>query len=128
MYDVIMAAIMDGSYKLEEMLGRIRAFAARGMISIEQMDELEELARSHASVKSDTDVFAKLQELEGRIRALESGAAAGTGEAYEAYKAGKWYYAGDKCRENGVNYECIVPEGRVCTWPPSEYPAYWRAV
>lgn len=125
MFEVIKAAIENGGYRLEEMLSRVRAFAAKGLIGVEEMAELEQLARDHADVRADTDVFSKLEELEQRVRALESGSAA----AQESdYVPGRWYYRGDRCRENGVNYVCIAPEGKVCTWPPSEYPVYWEEI
>lgn len=127
MYEVIRAAISAGDYKLEEMLYRIRTFAAKGLISAEEMTELEELARMGANVRGETDVFAKLLELEGRVRALEEAGASDT-EEYPAYKPGVWYYKGDRVSENGVNYVCIAPDRVVCTWSPTEYPAYWQAV
>lgn len=49
-------------------------------------------------------------------------------EEYPAYVPGKWYYNGDSCSENGKNYTCIAPEGQVCVWSPSQYPAYWEEV
>jgi hypothetical protein len=127
MYEVIRAAIMAGDYKLEDMLNRIRSFAARGLISTEEMDELEELARMSANVRGETDVFEKLLELERRIRALEE-ANEDEPEEYPPYKPGVWYRKGDRVSENGINYVCIAPDGVVCTWSPTEYPAYWQAV
>jgi len=127
MYEVIKAVIGTGDYKLEGMLNRIRTFAAKGLVSVEEMTELEELARACANVRGETDVFAKLLELEGRIRALEEAGASDT-EEYPPYKPGVWYYKGDRVSENGVNYVCIAPDNVVCTWSPTEYPAYWEAI
>ena len=42
------------------------------------------------------------------------------------YVVGKWYYNGDKCSFEGVNYVCIAPEGATCVWSPKDYPAYWE--
>ena len=123
MYEVIKAAIGAGQYQLDSMLQRIRAFAARGLITDTDMSELEALARHHASVRADTDLFEKIAELEGRIRALEAGERV---ETDPAYVPGKWYYRGDRVSENGVSYVCIAPENVVCTWSPSDYPAYWE--
>ena len=125
MYEVFKATIDSGNFKLENMLERIHTFAARGMITPDEMTELEELARQKANVRADTDLFEKVQELEQRIRALEAGAVTPAPESYPEYVPGKWYYNGDRCSENGVNYVCSAPKGVVCTWPPSEYPAYW---
>ena len=125
MYNVIVAAINNGDYKLDSMLARIRTFAAKGLLNAEEMTELEKLAREHANAKADTDLFEKVMELERRIRALEEGKHEAPAEEYPAYVAGKWYYKGDKCSHNGANYVCAAPEGVVCTWSPEEYPAYW---
>ena len=123
MYEVIKAAIEAGHYPLESMLTRIRTFAARGLITDTEMSELETRARDNASVRADTDLFAKIAELEGRIRALEEGTHT---ESDPAYVPGKWYWRGDRVTENGVSYVCIAPENVVCTWSPSDYPAYWE--
>lgn len=128
MYNIIKAAINTGDYKLEGMLARIRTFAAKGLLNADEMTELEGLAREHATVKADTDLFEKVLELEKRIRALEEGKQEAPAEEYPAYVAGKWYYKGDKCSHNGANYVCIAPDGVVCTWSPTEYPAYWNVI
>lgn len=125
MYNVIKAAIQNQEYKLGAMLERIRVFGAKGLLNTDDMNELEELARKHATAKDDTDLFEKVMELERRIRALEEGKHEAPAEEYPAYVAGKWYYKGDKCSHNGANYVCAAPEGVVCTWSPEEYPAYW---
>lgn len=127
MYNVIKAAINTGDYKLEGMLERIRTFAARGLVSPDEMTELEELAREKATVRGDTDLFEKLAELEKRVRALEENSMSDA-EEYPEYTPGKWYRKGDRCSENGMNYICTAPDGVVCTWSPSGYPSYWEAV
>lgn len=123
MYEIIKSAIEAGDYPLDKMLHRIRTFAARGLIADTDMTRLEQLARDNASVRADTDLFEKLTELEGRIRALEAGNQI---ETDPAYVPGKWYYRGDRVTENGVPYVCIAPENVVCTWSPTDYPAYWE--
>ena len=122
MYEVIKAAIEAGHYQLEEMLLRIRTFAAKGLISGEEMSALEEMARQSAEARSEVDVFHKLTELEQRIRKLEMGESPQTDPEYVT---GKWYYRGDRVMENGVSYICCAPENVVCTWSPTDYPAYW---
>ena len=125
MYNVIKAAIQNEEYKLGAMLARIRTFAAKGLLNADEMTELEGLAREHATVKADTDLFEKVMELERRIHALEEGKPDAPVEGVHAYVAGKWYYRGNECRYNGENYKCTAPEGVVCTWSPEEYPTYW---
>lgn len=125
MYEVIKAAINTGDYKLESMLARIRTFAAKGFLNADEMTELEGLAREHATIRADTDLFEKVMELERRIRALEENKVEAPAEEYPAYVTGKWYYKGDKCSHNGASYVCTAPDGVVCTWSPEEHPAYW---
>ena len=47
---------------------------------------------------------------------------------YEEYVAGKWYYNGATVRFEDSSYVCTAPEGQVCVWSPTEYPAYWQLV
>ena len=63
MYNIIKAAINTGDYKLDSMLARIRTFAAKGLLNADEMTDLEGLAREHATVKADTDLFEKVFEL-----------------------------------------------------------------
>lgn len=128
MYEVFKAAIDDGNYRLESMLERIHLYAAKGKITMDEMIELENLAREKATVQGETDVFQKLMELEERIRVLEGANDSDSSEQYPPYIIGKWYYNGDKCRFNEENYVCVAPDGAVCTWSPAEYPAYWERV
>lgn len=128
MYEVIKSVIDSGNYKLEAMLQRIHTFAAKGLLSADEMSTLEEVAREKATVRNDTDLFEKIFELEQRIRALEENKVETPVEEYPPYKPGKWYYIGDRVSENSMNYVCCAPEGVVCTWSPSEYPAYWDKV
>lgn len=128
MYNVIVAAINNGDYKLDSMLARIRTFAAKGFLNADEMTELEGLAREHATVRADTDLFEKVMELERRIRALEENKVEAPAEEYTAYVPGKWYYRDDKCSHEGKNFVCTAPDGVVCTWSPSEYPAYWDEI
>lgn len=82
---------------------------------------------NNADTAQEVNVLAKLEELEKRVRALESGSTE-PGETYPDYVAGKWYYNGDKITFEGGKYKCIAPDGAVCTWSPTEYPTYWELV
>lgn len=127
MYTIMKQVIEAGGYDLPTMLGKVSTAWARGSLTTEQQEELEALARSCAQTQGSVDVLKKLEELEGRLRALEN--AGGTaGADYPAYVEGKWYYAGDTCSFEGINYTCIAPAGVVCVWSPAAYPAYWQAV
>lgn len=125
---VIFDTVIDGGkYDLADMLSKIERYHISGDLSDEAKDELVEKARLNADMKNGVDLFAKLVELEARVKALEEGKTnEGNTEAYPEYVEGKWYYRGNNCSENGKNYTCIAPEGVVCTWSPSQYPAYWE--
>ena len=65
------------------------------------------------------DVLTKLEELDKRLTVLEKSGGDTSGEdtaEYPEYVVGKWYYNGDKCSFEGVNYVCIAPEGATCVW------------
>lgn len=136
MYSIFESVINKGGYKLDEMLERIKVYAAEGKLTISEMEALEKLAREKASVKGDTDVFAKLEDLERRVRALEEKNATTdepptdeNGDTIIAeYVPGKWYYAGDVVMWQGEAYVCIAPDGVTCVWSPADYPAYWQKV
>ena len=127
MYDVIKDVINTRRYVLADMLHKIDTLWAQGDIDDEQRTELIALAQGNANTAQEVNMLAKLEELEQRVKALETGSTE-PGEAYPDYVAGKWYYSGDKITFEGGKYKCIAPDGAVCTWSPKEYPAYWELV
>ena len=140
MYEVIKNVINNGSYKLEDILYKINKMWIESAITEEEKTELDSLARENANTDNSIDLFNKIKELdlkiqdhEARITKLENAETEEPEEpteeiTYPAYVPGKWYYNGDNCSENGKNYTCIAPEGQVCVWSPTEYPAYWEEV
>lgn len=127
-YEIIKSTIENKNYDLTGILEKIEKRCFEGQLTEEQRDELVTLARDNAEAKNSVDVFAKLQELEARIKAMEEQKTDEPTEEYPEYVVGKWYYNGDKISYKGKNYECIAPKGTVCTWDPDEYPAYWKEV
>ena len=127
MYDVIRDVINTRRYVLADMLHKIDTLWAQGDFDDEQRTELIALARDNADMAQEVSVLARLEELEQRVRALETGSTE-PGEAYPDYVVGKWYYNGDKITFEGGKYKCIAPDGVVCVWSPTEYPAYWELV
>ena len=126
MYDIIKRVIQTGGYRLSTVQQKIDSLWAEGVLTDDQRQELHKLALEGASVAGDVDLLSKVLELERRVRALE--APEEDPEVYPPYVEGKWYYAGDRCSENGKHYTCIAPEGVVCVWAPGVYPAYWEEV
>lgn len=127
MYDVIKDVINTRRYVLADMLHKIDTLWAQGDIDDDQRTELIALAQGNSDMTQEVNVLVKLEELEKRVRALETGSTE-PGEAYPDYVVGKWYYNGDKITFEGVKYKCIAPDGVVCVWSPTEYPPYWEMV
>lgn len=127
MYDVIKDVINTRRYVLADMLHKIDTLWAQGDIDDDQRTELIALAQGNADMTQEANVLTKIEELEQRVRALETGNTE-PGEAYPDYVAGKWYYNGDKITFEGGKYKCIAPDGVVCVWSPTEYPTYWELV
>lgn len=129
MQKIIEKVIESKNYELSDMLKKIDTLWVQGSISDDVRTRLCEKARNNANTQNSIDIFAKLVDLERRIEALESrDAEIGEEEtpSYEEYKAGKWYYAGNKISFEGKNYVCIAPDGATCVWNPTDYPAYWE--
>lgn len=128
MYNIIKNVITRGEYDLSSLVSKIDKLWAEDKITDEQRDELLESARAGAKQEHSVDVFAKLAELEARIRTLEEGETdeETPTETITEYVVGKWYYRGDKVTFSGNTYICIAPEGAVCTWSPADYPTYWE--
>lgn len=127
MYDVIKDVINTRRYVLADMLHKIDTLWAQGDIDDDQRTELIALAQGNADMTQEANVLTKIEEMEQRVRALETGNTE-PGEAYPDYVVGKWYYNGDKITFEGVKYKCIAPDGVVCVWSPKEYPVYWEMV
>ena len=125
MYSIIKNVIDRGGYDLSAMLTKIKALWAEGDLNDEQKGELIQSAQNGAIPQKSVDFMLKLEELDRRLKALEENDADLEDDASE-FVAGKWYYAGDGCVFNGVKYKCVAPDGVVCVWSPSDYPAYWE--
>ena len=127
MYNVIKDVINTQRYVLADMLHKIDTLWAQGDLDDGQRTELIALAQGNVDMAQEVNVLAKLEELEQRVKALETGSTE-PGEAYPDYVVGKWYYNGDKITFEGVKHKCIAPNGVVCMWSPKEYPVYWELV
>ena len=127
MYDVIKDVINTRRYVLADMLHKIDTLWTQGDLDDEQRTELIALAQGNADTAQEVNMLEKLEELEQRVKALETGSTE-PGEAYPDYVVGKWYYSGDKITFEGGKYKCIAPDGVVCVWSPKEYPVYWEEI
>ena len=130
MYEIIKNVIQSGRYELTDILTKIDTLWVQSSLSDDERTELIALAREGAGVSQSVDVLEKLADLDKRVAALERAGATDPEPDVECpeYVAGKWYYKDDKITHNGQKYVCIAPDGVVCVWSPSEYPAYWQLV
>lgn len=142
MKTIINAVIERGTYDLRDILAKINRYHIEGAIDDAEREELTALAREKANARESVDIFAKLEELDRRVAALEAKSASDgsgsdvqspdggetSGGTLPAYTVGKWYYKGDKVTFGGRAYECSAPDGVVCTWSPEDYPAYWTVL
>lgn len=137
MYTITKNVIESRNYELSDMLKKLDTLWVQGSITDAEREELIALARQNAEVQQSIDILAKLEELDKRVKTLEDAKADNEPEnpgeeptetTYPEYESGKWYYAGDKVTFDGKVYECIAPDGVVCTWSPADYPVYWSEV
>ena len=135
MYGTIKNVINTGNYELSDMLNKIDSIWLQGGITDVERAELIDYARAKAEFANSIDIYAKLEEMDKRIKALEDSKSdedpdvdPEPADEYPPYVPGKWCYNGDKCSEDGKNYICTAPENVVCVWSPSEYPPYWQEV
>lgn len=147
MFDNIKNLIKSKSFELKDMLEKINTVWLKRMITKEQMEELEQLARENAVAENS---YAPLQEqinntntridkLEARIEALEKQETEEVTEptepeepveeGYPEYKqpagAHDCYNIGDKITYNGKKYTCKI---NGCVWDPITYPPAWEEV
>lgn len=139
MYDLIKNVIENGNFNLSTMIDKINFHGIKGNISDSEVDELINLARNKANFKNDIDLYSVVLEQGKRIKDLEEKVALllssnvdndveeDTEEVtYPEYVVGKTYYNGDKITFDNLIYVCTAPDGQVCVWSPTEYPAYWE--
>lgn len=126
MYEIVKNVLNQGGYNLTEIIKKIDTLWMQGKLNDDEYAELTEKARSGAKTANSVDVLAKLEELDRRVKVLESGETATDNTEAAEFVTGKWYYKGDKCLFNDSVYTCIAPEGVVCVWSPDEYPSYWE--
>jgi len=127
MFNVVKRVIETKDFELRDILNKINVLWVQGNLNDEQKAELIGKAQGNADYKNSIDILKKLEELEKRISALESNnEEIEQPEDYAEFVEGKWYYNGDIVTFENVVYICIAPDGQVCTWSPSEYPAYWQ--
>lgn len=146
MFENIKNLIKSKDFELKGMLEKINIVWLKDMITKEQMEELEALARenavaenSYAPLQKQIDnANARIDKLEARTEDLENKE---TGEVTEPEEpigpieeypefvqptgAHDCYNTGDKITYNGKKYICKM---NGCVWAPDVYPAGWEEV
>lgn len=135
MFNIIKSVIDSTHYELTDILKKIDTQWIKGAITTAEKETLVSLARNSANPNNSIDIYAKLAELEARIKALEErkdevpdddSTTTPEEPAVADFVVGKTYYNGDKVKFDGKTYTCIAPAGAVCVWSPADYPAYWE--
>jgi len=70
-YGIIKSYVLTGDYVLEDVEGRINALWIEGKLTDEQRAEMLDLAADHAKDVFNTDVLARLADIELRVYNLE---------------------------------------------------------
>lgn len=138
MYNIVKDVINGGNFELGNITKKIKALWLDDSLSDDEMAELINLAQDRANFKNSLDLYEKVIDLDKRVRVVEEklaekdkvedGTEDNTEVIYPEYEVGKVYYSGDMITFEGAIYMCIAPEGQVCVWSPSEYPAYWEII
>lgn len=132
MFNVFKNVIENRNFELKGIIKKIDTLWAQSSITDDERAELISLAQSKANIQQSIDVMQKLEELDKRIKVVEEMLANNNNNSddtevvYANYEVGKWYYNGDIVRFEDVLYKCVAPDGVVCVWSPTEYPAYWE--
>ena len=135
MFRIIKSVINNKDFKLEDILYKINKMYVEDMLSEEEKNELDNLARSKAKMENSYDLQKQVDRLEERVRKLEEAKSSTDKEVeveveeYPEYKqpAGVHdsYNIDDKVTFKGKKYICKV-DG--CAWSPETYPPAWEEV
>ena len=137
MFDNIKNLIKTKDYELKDILEKINIVWVKNMITKEQMEELEALARenavaenSYAPLQEQIDgIYKELDVIKSRLDILEGKEEPTEPEEYPEYVAPSGahdaYNTGDKVTYNGKKYVCKM---NGCVWAPDVYPAGWEEV
>lgn len=141
MYEIMKRIISNEEYELRGMLLRIEMMYAGGRISLDEMEELEMMARKNAKsensyatmqeqVNKAFEMIAMMQKQIDEIKGITSSDEGETTDEWTQWTqptgAHDAYYAGMKMiYMDGKRYTCIAPEGVACVWGPDVMPGYW---
>lgn len=132
MFRIIKSVINNKDFKLEDILYKINKMYVEDMLSEEEKNELDNLARSKAKMENSYDIQRQLDEIFKRLEKLENNNSTDEEievEEYPEYKqptgAHDSFKSGDKVTFNGKKYICKLDN---CVWSPETYPQGWEEV
>lgn len=132
MFRIIKSVINNKDFKLEDILYKINKMYVEDMLSEEEKNELDNLARSKAKMENSYDIQRQLDEIFKRLEKLENNISTDEEievEEYPEYKqptgAHDSFKSGDKVTFNGKKYICKLDN---CVWSPETYPQGWEEV
>lgn len=132
MFRIIKSVINNKDFKLEDMLYKINKMYVEDMLSEEEKNELDNLARSKAKMENSYDIQKQLDNIYARLEKLENKTSTDEEIEVEEYPefvqptgAHDSYKIDDKVTFNGKKYICKL-DG--CAWSPETYPAAWEEV
>ena len=142
MQEIIKNVIESKNYELVDMLYKINKMYIESVITEEQKEELDNLARTNANAENSyaplqeqvNDLYSKYDELKQEIAELKG---EDTEEPTEPKPVDEYpefvqptgahdaYNIGDKVTYNGKKYICQMNN---CVWTPDAYPSGWEEV
>ncbi|MBQ4123562.1 hypothetical protein IJD44_07595 [bacterium] len=134
MFRIIKSVINNKDFRLEDILYKINKMYVEDMLSEEEKNELDNLARSKAKMENSYDIQRQFADIYERLEKLENNTSTDEEvevevEEYPEYKqpagAHDSYNIGDKVTFKEKKYICKV-DG--CAWSPETYPPAWEEV
>lgn len=144
MFEIIKSVIRNKDFELKDILDKINTVWLKSMITKEQMEELERLARENAVAENSyaplqkqiNNIYTEIDTIKAEIKKIKGETGEVTEpeqpvetEEYPEYVAPSGahdaYKIGDKITYNGKKYICKL-DG--CVWDPITYPDAWEKV
>ena len=126
-YKILTDVLHSGNFDLGEKLESIQYYQVHGELTLEQMEELTDLAREKAQPQYDPEsdialLLDRLHALEERVTKLEGTEVV---EKYPEYEDNRWYFSGEGVTFEGTKYTCIAKKTK---FSPAEKPKDWQEV
>ena len=126
-YKILTDVLHSGNFDLGEKLESIQYYQVHGELTLEQMEELNALAREKAQPQYDPEndisqLLDHLHALEERVAKLEDTEVV---EKYPEYEDDRWYFSGEGVTFKGTKSTCIAKKTK---FSPADKPKDWQEV